>query len=128
MRQLRASFIANQIVPGIRSTKPNEHEASDAGAWRGKPPQTGGVPSDRRRQGGDFQAHPVAGSADHPDAIPDRASHGDSPDQVPALISPSAVLLAVAGARNAGVSTVIETFGVRGDTPSSIARVEEARA
>ena len=63
--------------------------------------------------------------ADHPDAIPDRASQGENPDQVPALISPSAILLAVAGARNAGVSTIIETFGVRGDPPSSIARVEE---
>jgi hypothetical protein len=63
--------------------------------------------------------------ADHPDAIPDRASQGPDPDRVPALISPRAILLAVAGARNAGVSTVIETFGVRGDTPSSIARVEE---
>ena len=63
--------------------------------------------------------------ADHPDAIPDRASQGDAPDRVPALVSPNAILLAVAGARNAGVSTVIETFGVRGDTPSSIARVQE---
>ncbi len=60
---------------------------------------------------------------DHPDAIPDRASQGDTPELVPALISPSAILLAVAGANNAGVSTVIETFGVRRDTPSSIARV-----
>ncbi len=62
---------------------------------------------------------------DHPDAIPDQASQGDTLDLVPALISPSAILLAVAGANNAGVSTVIETFGVRGDTPSSIARVAE---
>ena len=66
--------------------------------------------------------------ADHPDAIPDRASQGETPDQVPALISPNAILIAVAGARNAGVSTVIETFGVRGDTPSSIARVAEPGA
>jgi hypothetical protein len=66
--------------------------------------------------------------ADHPDAIPDQASQGATPDQVPALISPNAILLAVAGARNAGVSTVIETFGVRGDTPSSIARVDEPGA
>ena len=62
--------------------------------------------------------------ADHPDAIPDRASQGANPDQVPALVSPNAILVAVAGARNAGVSTVMETFGVRGDAPSSIARVE----
>jgi hypothetical protein len=64
--------------------------------------------------------------ASHPDAIGDRASQGDTPDRVPALISPNAILIAVAGARNAGVSTIIETFGVRGDTPSSIARVEDA--
>jgi hypothetical protein len=63
--------------------------------------------------------------ADHPDAIPDQASSGADPDRVPAVISPSAILLAVAGANNAGVSTVIETFGVRGDIPSSIARVED---
>jgi hypothetical protein len=62
--------------------------------------------------------------ASGPDAIPDRASQGDAPDLVPALISPSAILLAVAGARNAGVSTIIETFGVRGDIPSSIATVQ----
>jgi hypothetical protein len=62
--------------------------------------------------------------ADHPDAIPDGASHSETPDQVPALISPSAILLAVAGARNAGVSTIIETFGVRGEVLSSIARVQ----
>jgi hypothetical protein len=63
--------------------------------------------------------------ADHPDAIPDRASSGKDPDRVPALVSPDAILIAVAGANNAGVSTVIETFGVRGDTPSSIAGVAE---
>jgi hypothetical protein len=63
--------------------------------------------------------------AGHPDAMPDRASGGEDPDRVPALVSPSAILLAVAGANNAGVSTVIETFGVRGDTPSSIARVRD---
>lgn len=59
----------------------------------------------------------------HPDAVPDTSSQGETPDRVPALISPGAILLAVAGADNAGVSTVIETFGVRGDTPSSIAKV-----
>jgi hypothetical protein len=63
--------------------------------------------------------------ADHPDAIPDRASGTSTPDRVPALISPEAILIAVAGANNAGVSAVIETFGVRGDTPSSIAGVAE---
>jgi hypothetical protein len=63
--------------------------------------------------------------ADHPDAMPDQASGGEDPDRVPALVSPGAILLAVAGAGNAGVSTVIETFGVRGDAPSSIAKVRD---
>lgn len=63
--------------------------------------------------------------ADHPDAVPDTSSQGPAPDRVPALVSPGAILLAVAGAGNAGVSTVIETFGVRGDTPSSIAKVRD---
>jgi hypothetical protein len=63
--------------------------------------------------------------ADHPDAMPDRSSLGEDPDRVPALVSPDAILLAVAGAANAGVSTVIETFGVRGDAPSSIAKVRD---
>ncbi len=60
--------------------------------------------------------------ASHPDAMPDRASGSERPDLVPALNSPAAVLLAVAGASNAGVSAVIETFGPRGDAPA-IARV-----
>jgi hypothetical protein len=37
---------------------------------------------------------------------------------VPVLNSPDAVLVAVAGARNAGVSAVIETFGPRGGPPA----------
>jgi hypothetical protein len=61
-------------------------------------------------------------AADHPDAMPDRASSGENPDLVPALISPAAVQIMVAGADNAGVSAVIETFGPRGGSPS-IARV-----
>lgn len=60
--------------------------------------------------------------ADHPDAIPDDASAAGNPDLVPALISPAAVQLMVAGANNAGVSAVIETFGPRGNPPS-IAKV-----
>jgi len=55
---------------------------------------------------------------DHPDAIPDTASGSDTPDRVPALISPAAILIVVAGANNAGVSGIIETFGPRGDAPS----------
>jgi hypothetical protein len=61
-------------------------------------------------------------AADHPDAVPDLASTGDNPDLVPVLISPAAVQVMVAGADNAGVSAVIETFGPRGGPPS-IARV-----
>ena len=56
--------------------------------------------------------------ADHPDAIPDAASATDTPDRVPAITSPDAIYIAVAGANNAGVSTIIETFGPRGDAPS----------
>jgi len=63
-------------------------------------------------------------SADHPDAIPDRASTGENPDVVPVLNSPAAVQVMVAGADNAGVSAVIETFGPRGGPPS-IARIAE---
>jgi len=63
--------------------------------------------------------------ADHPDAIPDTASATDTPDRVPAITSPDAIYIAVAGANNAGVSTIIETFGPRGDAPS-IAPVEES--
>lgn len=56
--------------------------------------------------------------SDHPDAIPDTASASETPERVPALNSPEAILIAVAGANNAGVSTIIETFGPRGDAPS----------
>jgi hypothetical protein len=62
--------------------------------------------------------------ADHPDAIPDDASVSGNPDLIPALNSPAAVQLMVAGANNAGVSAVIETFGPRG-TPPSIAKVRD---
>ncbi|NBE95601.1 MULTISPECIES: hypothetical protein [unclassified Nonomuraea] len=43
---------------------------------------------------------------------------------MPALKTPSSIVVMVAGAGNAGVSTVIETFGMRGDTPS-IAQVKD---
>jgi hypothetical protein len=62
--------------------------------------------------------------ADHPDAMPDLASTGASPDLVPVLNSPAAVQVMVAGADNAGVSAVIETFGPRGG-PLSVARVRD---
>ncbi len=60
--------------------------------------------------------------ADHPDAAP-AAAH---PDPVRVLNSPGAALVMVAGASNAGVSAVIETFGPRGGPPA-VVRVEEAR-
>ncbi len=62
--------------------------------------------------------------ADHPDAMSDHASAGENPDLVPVLNSPGAVQVMVAGADNAGVSAVIETFGPRGGPPS-IARVRD---
>jgi len=56
--------------------------------------------------------------ADHPDAVPDRAAEAGS-DRVDVLNSPEALLVVVAGANNAGVSAVIETFGPRGGAPST---------
>ncbi len=56
--------------------------------------------------------------AGHPDALP----VDEGTDPVPALNSPAAVQIMVAGANNAGVSAVIETFGPRGKPPS-IAKV-----
>jgi hypothetical protein len=67
--------------------------------------------------------------ADHPDALPypgessaGNAHGGDSGDSgdsgaVRVLNSPGAVLVVVAGAANAGVSAVVETFGPRGGPP-----------
>jgi hypothetical protein len=62
--------------------------------------------------------------ADHPDAIPDTATQEGHPDVVPVLNSPGAVLVAVAGANNAGVSAVVETFGPRGGPPA-VVKVED---
>jgi hypothetical protein len=62
--------------------------------------------------------------AEHPDAVADDASAAGNPDLIPALNSPAAVQLMVAGANNAGVSAVIETFGPRGNPPS-IAKVRD---
>ncbi len=60
----------------------------------------------------------------HPDAIGPAAG---SEELVPAVKSPQAVLVMVAGADNAGVSAVVETFGPRGNPPS-IAKVLESDA
>jgi hypothetical protein len=62
--------------------------------------------------------------AGHPDAVPDTAA-ADGRDPVPVLNSPEALLVVVAGAHNAGVSAIAETFGPRGGPPA-IARVEPA--
>ena len=61
---------------------------------------------------------------DHPDAEVDAGPDPDR-DGVHALTSPDAVLVIVAGASNAGVSAVVETFGPRGGRPA-IARVQPA--
>ncbi|MBE1489772.1 hypothetical protein [Plantactinospora soyae] len=58
---------------------------------------------------------------EHPDAVLD----GET-DQVRVLNSPEAVVVVVAGASNAGVSAVAETFGPRGGPPAT-ARVKDVR-
>ena len=55
--------------------------------------------------------------ADHPDAMPDQHSEGKREGLVRVLNSPEALLVVVAGANNAGVSAVVETFGPRGGPP-----------
>jgi hypothetical protein len=62
--------------------------------------------------------------AGHPDAVPDTAAEAGR-DVVPVLNSPEALLVVVAGAHNAGVSAIAETFGPRGGSPA-IARVPSA--
>ena len=64
-------------------------------------------------------------SSAHPDAIADSAAEQGLGDVVPVLNSEQAVQIVVAGAQNAGVSAVIETFGPRGGPPA-IAVVEPA--
>jgi len=56
---------------------------------------------------------------DHPDALPPGAG-GGAEAEVQVLTSPAAVLVVVAGAGNAGISTVVETFGPRGGPPATI--------
>jgi hypothetical protein len=58
--------------------------------------------------------------ADHPDAAPDPAQADGTSDVVRVLNSPGAVLVIVAGANNAGVSAVIESFGPRGGPPAIV--------
>jgi hypothetical protein len=65
--------------------------------------------------------------ASHPDAIPDTATREGHPDVIPVLSSPNAVPVAVAGANNAGVSAVIETFGPLGG-PLTAVKVEDRAA
>ncbi len=64
--------------------------------------------------------------ADHPDAMPDRAQAEGDTGPVRVLNSPGAVLVVVAGANNAGVSAVVETFGPRGGPPP-VVRVADGR-
>jgi hypothetical protein len=62
--------------------------------------------------------------SDHPEAVPDTASASRGADAVPVLTAPEAVMIAVAGANNAGVSAVVDTFGPRGGPPA-ITQVEK---
>ncbi len=61
-------------------------------------------------------------SSEHPDSVADST---DGADEVRALSSEQAVQIVVAGAQNAGVSAVIETFGPRGGPPA-IAALESS--
>jgi hypothetical protein len=56
--------------------------------------------------------------ADHPEAVPDRHTEEGRHGLVRALNAPEALLVVVAGANNAGVSAVVETFGPRGGPPA----------
>ena len=63
--------------------------------------------------------------AGHPDALPQTApSDPDTP--VPVIRSAHDVQVVVAGAPNAGVSSIVETFGAVG-RPPSVAKIEEQR-
>ena len=61
--------------------------------------------------------------ADHPDATP-QTPPGDPDSPVQLILSPDAVHIVVAGAPNAGVSSIVETFGPF-DRPPAITKVEE---
>ncbi len=56
----------------------------------------------------------------HPDAVPDRHTEEDREGPVKVLSSPDALQVVVAGANNAGVSAVVETFGPRGEPPATV--------
>ncbi|WES63343.1 hypothetical protein P0L94_12835 [Microbacter sp. GSS18] len=63
----------------------------------------------------------------HPDATPDASAGGVDPERVRVLTSPHAVQIVVAGAPNAGVSAVVEIFGLAPRMrPSSFSPVEES--
>ena len=64
-------------------------------------------------------------SADHPDSMPDTTSGTDSPDVVPLLSAPTSIQIIVAGANNAGVSSVVEIFTLNPPRlhPYSISRI-----
>jgi hypothetical protein len=61
--------------------------------------------------------------AGHPDAVPDRHTEEGRDGPIKVLNSPEALQVVVAGANNAGVSAVVETFGPRGEPPPTV-RVE----
>lgn len=61
--------------------------------------------------------------ADHPEAVPDRHTEQGRQGLVHVLNSPEALQVVVAGANNAGVSAVVETFGPRGGPPA-ITRID----
>jgi hypothetical protein len=63
--------------------------------------------------------------AGHPDAVPDRHTEEGREGPIKVLSSPEALQVVVAGANNAGVSAVVETFGPRGEPPATV-RVEPA--
>ncbi|NDK32575.1 hypothetical protein [Nesterenkonia haasae] len=66
-------------------------------------------------------------ASDHPDAVGDTASGSENPDLVPALTNPQAVQIMVAGANNAGVSALVEVFGLHArQRPSSYSVVERS--
>ena len=58
--------------------------------------------------------------ANHPEAVPDDERIDPSTGTFHVLTSPDAVQVVVAGASNAGVSAVVDTFGPRGDRPALV--------
>jgi hypothetical protein len=64
---------------------------------------------------------------DHPDALPKEESLAEEVDlegdSVRLINSPGAVVVTVAGANNAGVSAIVESFGPRGGPPA-VTRIE----